>query len=377
MEVSRASLECNDGIVVLHSNMLLSPIQDDLKARVEDRTTLDLVGGPRKPEGEMQATDVSSRSSALEFRTSPSPHSVLTCWEHPGDSRRTCDTIATPINDQDIPSTPTLVGALCHEALDADELLGDGRDDEKYAVDPTTSASSQTGGCATGSDLDCSGCLISHDRPLRLGTLDAQSKQPPRPAAMVESVKSMHAEHFQIDSRGHEEIAEVRPGDINSSYEGRPIDATAQRVWTKDHDEHLLHLRDVAQLDWQTLVTYYPGIRPIRVKQRYAQLKKNAAADQITDGPSSSQYGRSMTHLPSASCSGIGQVSVAETQPADPAIQTKRATVAPRPAHRRRPQPQVNRVEAAPAHRVTHPRTSRCGRTIRHPFRHRQSEGYL
>ncbi len=60
-------------------------------------------------------------------------------------------------------------------------------------------------------------------------------------------------------------------------------------AWTKDVDEHLLHLRDVAQLNWQTLVSYFPSTTPHSVRERYQQLKKSAAADQATHNHRSPQ----------------------------------------------------------------------------------------
>ena len=47
-----------------------------------------------------------------------------------------------------------------------------------------------------------------------------------------------------------------------------------QNPWTKDLDEHLLHLRNVAQLKWGTLVNYFPAMTPNAVKRRYQQLSE-------------------------------------------------------------------------------------------------------
>lgn len=216
MEVSRESCRCNDR-VVLDSNTLLSPMQDDLKAQAEDRTTFSLLGGPRQPEGQMQAIDGSSCSSAVESRTSPSLHPGLIRQQTSENSRWSCDTTAGSNNDQNIPSASTLVGALCHEAGVINEVLGDGSDDGQYAADSASSAPSHTGGCASGSDHLSSGCPISRDRPLRVGIRNEQSAEPSRPAVMAESVNSMNAEDFQIDTRRHEGTAEERPCDIDSS----------------------------------------------------------------------------------------------------------------------------------------------------------------
>lgn len=380
-EVPPMGFECDERIVALDSDSSLSPVQDDLKAQAEDRPILDLLDSPRIPEGEMQAVDVSSRFSA--FHTSPSPHPVPTRLEHPGDLRQTCDTTAGPNNDQNIPSTRTPVKAIPDEAGDVDQLLGDGSDHERHTADSITSASSERGGYATCSDLDYSGCPSNRDRSLRLATLDAHATQPRRPAAMVETVKSTSAEHFEIDTRQLEEIAEMGPCDMDSRYEGRIFDSTLQIAWTTDLDGHLLHLRDVAQLNWQTLVTYFPGTALNDVRRRYQQLKK-AAADQAKESDRSSRSNvGSVTHVLADARDEDGQPTVAKTYPAQTSFPTKRPALAPRrPARRRRTTAEADRFEPAAssmpsAHRDTPLRTSRCGRKIRHPFRHRPSEGYL
>lgn len=380
--VSRASFQCNDSTVVLDSNTLLSPMQDDLKAQAEGRT-LSLLGGPRRPEAQMQAIDGSSCSSAVESCTSPSPHPGLTHQGNSEASRWSCDTIAGSNNEQNPPSAPTLVRTLCHEPGVMNKGLGDGSDDGKYAADSASSASSHTGGCASDSDLLSSGCPISRDRPLRVGIRNEQSAKPPRTAVMAESVDSMNAEHFRIDTRQHEETAEERPCDIDLSCKAQVFESTAQTAWTKDLDKHLLHLRDVAQLTWHTLVAYFPGTAPIDVRRRYQQLTKKAAADQAMDDPHLSQRDvRSLTHLLSDARGGNAQTPVAKTRPLHSALPTKKQATAPRhPARRRRTNAQAVECEPAPsstlAYRDTQQRTSRCGRRILHPFRHRRSEGYL
>lgn len=365
-KVSHAGFECDD------VDTSMSPVEDHLNAQAEDRTIRDLLDSPQIPECGVQAIDVSSRSSAVDLHTSPAPHSVLTQLEHPRgprSSRGTCVTTAGPTHGQNIPSTRALVEAMCYQAGSVDQLLGNGSDHENGAAHSNTSASSPTCGYAT-------------NHSLRLGTLDAHS-QPRRPAAMVESSKSINSELFEIDTRQREKIAKMGFYYVNSSYEGRTVDSRLQTAWTTDLDEDLLHLRDVAQLQWRRLVTYFPGTAPNDVRRRYQQLKQTAA-DQANDNHRSSQSNvGSVTHVLADAQDKDGQPPVAKTYPAQTSFPLKRPALAlGRPARHRRTNAQADRFEPAAssmalAHRDTPLRTSRCGRKIRHPFRHRPSEGYL
>lgn len=56
----------------------------------------------------------------------------------------------------------------------------------------------------------------------------------------------MTAEPFRMDNCQHEETAEVRPCDVESSCKAQVFDAATQTAWMKDRDECLLLLRDVA-----------------------------------------------------------------------------------------------------------------------------------
>ena len=46
----------------------------------------------------------------------------------------------------------------------------------------------------------------------------------------------------------------------------------AQVPWTSEQDEQLLHIRDVAQLQWRNIVTYFPDATLLALKRRYKQL---------------------------------------------------------------------------------------------------------
>lgn len=172
---------------------------------------------------------------------------------------------------------------------------------------------------------------------------------------MAEGVNSMNAEDFQIDTRRHEGTAEESPCDIDSSCKAEAIESTAQTAWTKDLDEHLLHLRDVAQLSWQTLVAYFPGTALIDVRRRYQHLTKKAAADQAIDVPHLSQpYVRSLTHLLLDARDGNAETLVAKTRPLYSALPTKKqATALRHPARRRRTNEAVG-YEPAPSSTSAH-----------------------
>lgn len=342
LEVPPTGFECDDRIVALDSNQLLLPVQDDSEAQAEDRTILDLLDSPRISEGEMQAVDVTSRLPA--FHTSPSPHPVPTPLENPGQSGQTCNTTAGPDNDQKRKS----VKAIPDETGDVDQLLGDESDCERHVADSSTPASSDRCRYATCSDLDYCGCPSRRDHSPRLTTFDAHSTQPHRPATAVESVKSTTVEHFVIDAWGLKDNAGIGLFDVNSSYKGRLSDSMSQTAWTTDLDGDLLHLRDVAQLHWQTLVTYFPGIAPNDVRRRYQQLKK-AVADQANDSHSASQSNVGIvSHMLADARDEDGQPPVATTHPAQTSFLTKTAALAPRrPACRRRTNAQADRFEPA------------------------------
>jgi hypothetical protein len=48
--------------------------------------------------------------------------------------------------------------------------------------------------------------------------------------------------------------------------------STPISTWTSGQDEQLLHLRDVAQLKWRNIVSYFPGMTVDAIKGRYKHL---------------------------------------------------------------------------------------------------------
>ena len=47
---------------------------------------------------------------------------------------------------------------------------------------------------------------------------------------------------------------------------------TPPNAWTSDQDKQLLHVRDIAQLNWKNIVNYFPGMTPDAIKVRYKHL---------------------------------------------------------------------------------------------------------
>ena len=71
--------------------------------------------------------------------------------------------------------------------------------------------------------------------------------------AMEQGITERRPKRVRVvrDSTGHAADRFGQAGGI-----GTECESTPQVAWTRELDEHLLHLRDVAQLKWGTLVTY-------------------------------------------------------------------------------------------------------------------------
>ena len=167
----------------------------------------------------------------------------------------------------------------------------------------------------------------------------------------------------------------VRPG-----RKGQNFKSALQTSWTKDLDEHLLHLRHVAQLDWCRVVKYFPEATLSDVKRRYRGLTR---ARTMCDTVRTQHIPRVREReIPARSSSN-------ETAPEKEQCAVSRGSVTAVNAKcKNAPQVRQHANKQYKARRaVTDPtltacddafqRTSRCGRTIRHPFRHRAMEGYL
>lgn len=362
--------ERNDGVIVLDTESLPSALIED-STEVKDIRDLDMLGTPRRHECETQSVDTSSRLVAMSH-VSPSHPLVAIRLGNPRELKRICDTIVGPNRNRNIASPRILDEALSHECGSFSGALEDECAPNERSAEPNSPVSLQASESATGSDVELLEYQIDGIRSLRLATPYSPSERVRGPGTTFGSAQPIYAEHFWDDTGRR------------SSCKGRQIGSMSRIAWTNDADKHLLHLRNVAQLNWQTLVTYFPGTTPDSVRQRYQQLKKMETVDQAMDDDRSSQCCEgSVTHLLSDLSYGKAQAPMAKTPLAEPASQRKRAAFAPRyPARRRRPNAQADRVEPAlpstlSADGVAQQRTSRCGRTIRHPFRHRLSEGYL
>lgn len=385
VEVPRMSVEPDGGVISLDSDISLPPLQDESTAQASSKRNLDLLRSLRESLCEARPIELSRCSPAAVSRASPSPDPVSIHCGHLGESRHSCDTFVEPSHDESMPSTRTPDEAFSHEAGKSEELPCDANGPDNHAADSSPSVSALTSGPSTGSELGSPDGEIDVNRSLRLAALQSHSKGQRGPATNTERTNPVSTEPLWYDNPRNQEIVRPRHGPIRSSRKGWKLDSGSQVAWNYGLNEHLLHLRDVAQLDWHTLVTYFPGTTPNGVRQRYRQLKKMAAADRALDDDRSSQCcDGSVTHLSTEYCWGNAQAPKIKTHHADPASRAKKAASTPRClARRRRPNAQADGVEPAlpsttpSAHRDPERRTSRCGRTIRHPFRHRPSEGYL
>ncbi|KAK4983154.1 hypothetical protein LTR66_007651 [Elasticomyces elasticus] len=90
----------------------------------------------------------------------------------------------------------------------------------------------------------------------------------------------------------------------------RKCKSTTQRPRTSERDELLLHLRNVAQLNWGTIVTYFPETTPSAVKRRYNQLEERKMTCQTVGKQSSLRaHGRRRASFLATSACGIECVS--------------------------------------------------------------------
>lgn len=153
-------------------------------------------------------------------------------------------------------------------------------------------------------------------------------------------------------------------------------------AWTSGQDEQLLHLRDIAQLNWKKIVIYFPGMTVDAIKSRYKHLNGSRVTCQTVSAkakprvqmrpvttnlvPSIPQKAAKKRRAPSRSEPRKHPMSVLSKNHSTHGHVTKRSN------------PTIYVASLADAtHEDACQRTSRCGRPIRHPFRHRPSEGYV
>ena len=157
-----------------------------------------------------------------------------------------------------------------------------------------------------------------------------------------------------------------------------------QNLWTKDLDEYLLHLHNVAQLKWGDLINYFPAMTPSAIKCRHKQLSETKETKQDVGDQHSARFEKRGTAAsPTASASGKCEPKITKHYDATSGLPAMITLAKPYSAlHRRRKtghakNAKVTTSPALPTRESTPQRSSRCGRLIRHPFRHRPQEGYL
>ena len=205
------------------------------------------------------------------------------------------------------------------------------------------------------------------------------------------SLKSLSTEHtsdvsvatMSFDEPSHE--AGVVPSQEKSEQNGSTEqNYTPPRPWARDKDELLLHLRNTAQLNWASLLTYFPGMPLGAVKRRYKHLNTDRETRRgVADEPKSQVqrqrpsvgYGVSL-YLHERKKDRMSSTAKYRRQPASDVSEPNGI-----PCHRRAVG-RLNNTESVKMLANSTPedasrRTSRSGRLIRHPFRHRLSEGYL
>ena len=159
---------------------------------------------------------------------------------------------------------------------------------------------------------------------------------------------------------------------------------TSQSLCRSEQDEHLLHLHDTAQLNWRNIVNYFPGMTLDVVKGRYKHLNECRMICQVVDDEPKSRahVRRRTTYLAASTSQKAAKKCRALSRPKSRGQPISILAEHHPPPHRRHVTKQANNAEdvallAGPTYEDACRQTSRSGRTIRHTFRHRLSEGYL
>lgn len=183
---------------------------------------------------------------------------------------------------------------------------------------------------------------------------------------------------------GHQGACNCQAGLDQAGRSSKKRGSVPQALWTKDLDEYLLHLRNVAQLKWGDLVDYFPTRTLSAIKRRHKQLSEAKDTTQDMGDQDSARFKeRSTAASPPASTSGKRAPKIAKHHHATSGLLATSKLAKPGSSLRRRRETrQTNnaKVATSPALPIcdgTSQRSSRCGRPIRHPFRHRPKEGYL
>ncbi len=87
-----------------------------------------------------------------------------------------------------------------------------------------------------------------------------------------EFAKDLPDAHDRTCRNGHHGLRTCMAGSDQAGRISEKRNSMPQNPWTKDLDEHLLHLRNVAQLKWGDLANYFPTMTSRAVKRRHKQL---------------------------------------------------------------------------------------------------------
>ena len=160
--------------------------------------------------------------------------------------------------------------------------------------------------------------------------------------------------------------------------------------WTNEQDGYLLHLRNVAQLPWASLATYFPQLPPHALRQRYNQLSRPTEISQTSRDRTKRERRSKASPAVSPSKKTRTRKDHLDTSLSIPrrpttSCTTERDCIArrhfTRPINRARQADNnadnANNTPLVPAAYEVAQRTSRSGRTILHPFRNRPAEGYI
>ena len=160
--------------------------------------------------------------------------------------------------------------------------------------------------------------------------------------------------------------------------------STHQSAWTSGQDEQLLHLRDIAQLNWRNIVSYFPGVTLDAVKARYTYLNEFRVKSQTVDVEPKPRVQMRKRTTCLASLTPLKVVKKCPdpswTKPRKQPISILSEHCGTPPRQRVIKQAKPTKYTAslvATTHEDVCQRNSRCGRPIRHPFRHRPNEGYV
>ena len=157
--------------------------------------------------------------------------------------------------------------------------------------------------------------------------------------------------------------------------------STPSSVWTSGQDEQLLHLRDIAQLNWMKVINYYPGTTLNAVKSRYKLLKGSGQSAGDEPMPQA-QMRKRANYVASSTPQKAAKkcrapLRTKSRKPPISILSEHYSTPRRRHATRRAKPTKYVPSLAVAINEDVRQRTSRCGRPIRHPFRHRPSEGYV